>query len=101
MAGTKPLVCRGFVEADTFTRSKGELMRETGMTEHEVDDRLEALVWGLLRGDEDDEAVVSRIPGRNLWVAVLPRGIPPLRVYLRPRPDVAGECEWMWIERCS
>jgi hypothetical protein len=20
-------------------------------------------------------------------------------VYLRPRPDVAGECEWMWIER--
>lgn len=98
MAGTKSLVCHGFVEADSFTWSKGELMRETGMTEHEVDDRLEALVWGFLRGEEGDETVVSKVPERNLWVAVIPRGIPPLRVYLRPRLDVADECEWMWIE---
>lgn len=100
MAGTSPrLSCNGFIEADSFTWSKGELMRETGMTEHEVDDRLEALVWALLRGEDDDgEPVVRKIPNRNLWAAVLPRGIPPLRIYIRPRLDVAGECEWMWIE---
>jgi len=100
MAGTKPLACTGFIEADSFTWSKGELMRETGMTEHQVDDRLEALVWALLRsGSDDGDAAVSKVPERNLWVAVIPGGIPPLRVYLRPRVDVAGECEWMWIER--
>lgn len=100
MVGTKPLVCTGFIEADSFTWSKGELMRETGMTDHEVDDRLEALVWALLRGaEDDDEIAVSKVPNRHLWVAPIPRGIPPLRVYLRPRSDVAGECEWMWIER--
>ena len=75
-------------------------MRETGMTEHQVDDRLEALVWALLRGATDDaDAGVSKIRDRNLWVAVIPGGIPPLRVYLRPRVNIAEECEWMWIER--
>lgn len=71
------------------------------MTERAVDDRLEALVWALSRGELEDDAdsVVVKVPGRNLWVAVIPRGMPPLHVYLRPRADAVGECEWLWIER--
>jgi len=80
-------------------------MQETGLTPREIDDRVEALVWALARfggreaEGEEAEISVRQIPNRQLWVAVIPRGIPPLRLYLRPRPEVAGVCEWLWIER--
>jgi hypothetical protein len=98
MAGTSPLVCRGFVESDAFVRSRAKLMEETGMTVQEVDDRVEALVWALARGDnETEDSAVQQVPGRNMWAAELPRGVPPLRLYLRPR-SAEHECEWLWIE---
>lgn len=107
MAGTRLgiLTCRGFVEAESYEQSKAELMQETGMTPCEIDDRVEALVWALARFEGKDaereavEITVQQVPNRQLWVAVIPRGIPPLRLYLRPRPDAPGECEWLWIER--
>lgn len=107
MAGTRLglLTCKGFIESEDFERSKAELMRETGMTPREVDDRVEALVWALVRLEGRDaeieaaEITVQQVPNRQLWAAVIPRGVPPLRLYLRPRREVAGECEWMWIER--
>lgn len=101
MGGISPLLCKGFIESPSFEQSKGELMAETGLSPREIDDRLEALVWALSRGEDEDEtgAYLAQVPGRNLWVAVIPRGVPPLHVYLRPRPDGAGECEWLWIER--
>lgn len=107
MAGTRlgVLTCKGFIEAESFERSKAELMNETGMTPREIDDRVEALAWALARfGGRDAEVeamevTIQQVPNRNLWAAVIPRGIPPLRLYLRPRAEVAGECEWLWIER--
>lgn len=76
MAGAS-LRCKGFVETESFERSKAELKAESGLTDEEIDDRLEALVWVLLR---DAEEVAERVPGRNLWVAVTERGLPELRV---------------------
>jgi hypothetical protein len=95
MAGTSRLVCNGFIEADTFERSKDDLIRFVGLTERQVDDRLETLMWALQR---DANAAAERIPSRNLWVAVTAVEAPLLRVYLRPRGDVADECELLWIE---
>jgi len=95
MAGTS-LRCKGFVETETFEQSKADLKAETGLTDEEIDDRLEAVVWALRR---DAEEVAERVPGRNLWVAVTERGLPELRVYLRPRRDKPEEAEWLWIER--
>ncbi len=69
-------------------------MRSLGLTDREVDDRLEALIWALQR---DADEVSERIPGRNLWAAVTPVGVP-LRIYLRPLADTPEECELMWIE---
>lgn len=95
MAGTS-LSCKAFIESESFERSKADLKAETGLTDGEIDDRLEALVWALQR---DPSEVAQRIPGRNLWVAVTERGIPALRIYLRPRDNMPDEAEWMWIER--
>lgn len=84
MAGTSQLVCRGFIETPTFEKSKAHLQELHGLTDREVDNRIEALIWALARGG--DPALAQRIPTRrNLWVAVTPGGIPPLRIYLRPR----------------
>src|SRR4051812_6961221 len=97
MAGTSQLVCRGFIETEGFDDSKRDLQALYGLSDREVDDRLEALVWALARGG--DPALIQRVPTRNnLWVAVTPRGIPPLRIYLRPRADSGDECELLWIE---
>ena len=98
MAGTSPLVCREFVETDDFTRSRDELLEETGLTIQQVDDRVEALEWALSRGDNDDEGFVRPVPGRSIWAAVIPRGMPPLLLYLRPCRSVEHKCEWLWIE---
>ncbi len=95
MAGTSPLLCQGFIEGDGFERSKEHLKQLFDLSDRDVDDRLDALLWALRRSAGPN---VRRIPGRNLWVAVIPRGIPPLRVYLRPRPGVPTECELVWIE---
>ena len=95
MAGTSRLACKGFIESASFRRSKADLKWQLGLTDRQIDDRLEALMWALSR---DAEVTATRIPGRNLWVASTPRGLPPLRIYLRPRPGVPDECEWMWIE---
>jgi hypothetical protein len=98
MAGTSLLVCREFVESDDFMRSRADLLEETGLTIQQLDDRLEAVEWALARGDNDEEAWVRPVPGRRIWVAVIPRGIPPLRLYLRPCDSVEHKCEWLWIE---
>jgi hypothetical protein len=98
MVGTRALVCREFVETDDFARSRAELLEQTGLTIRELDDRLEALEWALARGDNDDEVLVQRIPARSIWVAVVSRGFPPLRVYLRPCSETEYRCEWLWIE---
>lgn len=79
-------------------RSRADLLEETGMTLQQLDDRIEALEWALARGDRDDDAGVRPIPGRSIWAAVIPRGIPPLRLYLRPCDSVKHKCEWLWIE---
>lgn len=98
MAGTSHsqlLLCEGFVESDGFEESKRDLMAFYDLTDRDVDDRLQALTWNIVR---DASTNTQRIPGRNLWVAVTPGGIPPLRIFLRPRPGVASECELLWIE---
>jgi len=99
MGGTRALTCAGFVESPTFEKSKYDLMGETGLTARQIDARLEALVWALARVGEEADAVVTQVPNSDMWVAVIPRGVPPLHVYLRPRPDAPEQCEWLWIER--
>jgi hypothetical protein len=93
MAGTSPLSCGTFVETDTYARSKQDLMERLELTARDVDDRLDALIWALYR---DSTLVAEQVGARNLWVAVT--DYPRLRVYLRPRSDVQGECELLWIE---
>jgi len=95
MAGTS-LRCKGFVETESFERSKAELKAETVLTDEEIDDRLEAVVWALLR---DAEEIAEKVSGHNLWVVVTERGLPELRIYLRPRHDEPEEAEWLWVER--
>lgn len=95
MAGTS-LRCNGFIESKSFERSKADLKAETGLTDEEIDDRLEALVWALRRNAGE---VAERIPGRNLWVALVEGGAPELRIYLRQREENSEEAEWLWIER--
>jgi len=89
MAGTSHsqlLLCEGFIEGDGFGQSKRALMALFDLTDRDVDDRLHALTWSIVR---DASTNTQRIPGRNLWVAVTPGGIPSLRIFLRPRPDVS------------
>ena len=96
MAGTSPLVCSGFIESDTFRQSKELLKQLLELTDRDIDDRLEGLIWALQR---DSALLAERIPNRNLWVAVTDH--PRLRIYLRPRADVADECELLWIEEAD
>jgi len=96
MAGTSSeLRCAGFIASDTFERSKEDLKRSANLTDRQVDDRLDALEWALRR---DPDVTATRVRNLSLWTAVTPVGIPPLRIYLRPRPDVPSECELMWVE---
>ena len=95
MAGPSQLRCEGFIESDGFEQSKGALRARFGLTDEQIDDRLEGLLWALRR---DPTTVSERVRSLNLWVAVTERGIPPLRVFLRPRTDVPTEAELMWIE---
>lgn len=95
MAGTS-LLCNAFIESESFEQSKAELKAETGLTDQEIDDRLEAVVWALRR---DAQETAEQIPGLNLWVVVTERGLPELRIYLRPRDGMPEEAEWLWIER--
>jgi len=89
------LRCEGFIEAKDFERSKDELKSTTGLSDRQIDDRLKALVWALLR---EPSAVAQRVGSLNLWAAETTVGIPALRVYLRPRTGTMAECEWVWIE---
>jgi hypothetical protein len=96
MAGLSgELRCEGFVEADTFEQSKNDLKTSTGLTDRQIDDRLEGLVWALMRAPM---LVAERVGNRNLWVAVTTFEAPLLRIYLRPRPGSPNEAEWVWIE---
>ena len=96
MAGaSSELRCEGFIETREFERSKDELKRDTGLTDRQIDFRLEGLLWALSR---DPALVAERIPDRNLWVAATNRGVPLLRVFLRPRAGASSESELMWIE---
>jgi hypothetical protein len=95
MAGTsRLLLCDGFIESEGFESSKEDLKALTGLTDEQIDDRLEALIWEIRR----DASANTRRIGENLWVAVIPRGIPSLRIYLCPRPGAQAECELLWIE---
>jgi hypothetical protein len=95
MAGTSRLLfCEGFIESEGFERSKEDLKALSGLTDEQIDDRLEALLWEIRR---DTSTNMRRIRD-SLWVAVIPRGIPPLRIYLCPRPGARAECELLWIE---
>src|SRR3954451_17447527 len=78
MAGTSQLVCNGFIESDTYARSKADLMDLLGVDDEDIDDHLKALLWSLRR---DPDANASRVGTRNLWVAVTPVGFPPLRIF--------------------
>jgi hypothetical protein len=95
MAGIS-LLCNEFIESESFQRSKTDLKAETGLSDQEIDDRLEALVWALRRNAQE---VAERIPDRNLWVAVVEGGIPELRVYLKQSDENPELAEWLWIER--
>jgi hypothetical protein len=100
MAGTRPLVCHGFLETDIYKESKERVKQLLEWTDRDVDDRMEALVWAFQHDTEPDDApLTKRIAGRNLWVARTDH--PYLRVYLRPRSDVQDECELMWIEEAD
>jgi hypothetical protein len=93
--GREPqLVCLGFIESETFKKSRHRLKQWLVLTDRDIDERLEGLIWGLPR---DSEGLLARKVGkRNLWVAVTDH--PHLRVYMRPRVDVPDECELLWIE---
>jgi hypothetical protein len=95
MAGDSFLRCEGFIEGDGYAQSKAELTKKHRLSDREVDDRLNALLWALRR---EPAAVADRIGEKDFWVAVTPRGSPGLRVFLRPRPGVITECELVWIE---
>ncbi len=96
MAGTsRELRCEGFIESSDFEKSKDELKQHAGLTDRQIDFRLDALLWALRR---DPSLVSERVPNRDLWVATTNRGIPLLRIFLRPRPDRPTEAELMWIE---
>jgi hypothetical protein len=93
MVGTSPLFCGSFIETATFAQSKDRLKQLLELTDEDVDHRLEGLMWALHR---DAALIAVQIGTRNLWVAVTDH--PYLRVYLRPRAEVPGECELLWIE---
>lgn len=97
MAGSKPppLIFNGFLETDTFEWSKADLQKLFGLSDRAVDDRLEALMWSLHR---NPTANCERVSERNLWVAVTPGGVPPIRIYMRPHPTLIGEWDLLWIE---
>ncbi len=95
MAGTSELRCEGFIETREFEESKTELKLAASLTDRQIDYRLEGVLWALRR---DPTTVAQRVGSRNLWVAVTSRGIPLLRIYLRPRADFPAECELLWIE---
>lgn len=76
-------------------RSKGDLVVQSGLSYEDIDDRVASLQWALRR---QAEPTAQRVQNLNLWVATIPQGIPPLRVFLRPRPGVPTECELVWIE---
>jgi hypothetical protein len=97
MAGSRPLVCHGFIETDLFEQAKERLKQLLEWTDRDIDDRLEALIWAFQHDPDPDDAPLTRkIPERNLWVARTDH--PHLRIYLRPRPEVPDECELVWIE---
>jgi hypothetical protein len=95
MAGTNRLVCLGFIESDGFAQSKERLKQLLELTDRDIDDRLEALIWAF-QHDDPDIPVAERVGSRNLWVART--DFPKLRIFLRPRAGVANECELLWIE---
>jgi hypothetical protein len=99
MAGLSgELRCEGFVESSTFEKSKVELKLASGLSDRQIDDRVEGLVWALLR---EPSAVAMRVGHRNLWAMETRVGVPTLVVYLRPRSGSAAECEWVWIEELA
>lgn len=97
MAGSRPLICHGFIETDAFRHAKERLKVLMEWTDADIDDRLEALIWAFQHDPDPDNAPLTRrLPGRNVWVART--DFPYLRVYLQPRSDVTAECELLWIE---
>lgn len=80
-------------------KSRERLKQLLELTDRDIDDRLEALVWALRHNPDPDVPVVAQVENRNLWVART--DYPHLRIYLRPRAEVEGECEWLWIEEAD
>jgi hypothetical protein len=82
MAGLSgALRCEGFIESREFERSKDELKARTGLTDQQIDDRLEGLVWALLR---QPSAVAEQVGSRNLWVADDGRAADAARLFAPP-----------------
>jgi hypothetical protein len=98
MAGNSQLVCLGFIESDGFSQSKDRLKQVLELTDRDIDDRLEALIWAFQHADPDIP-LTKRVGSRNLWVART--DLPHLRIYMRPRSEVANECELLWIEEAD
>ena len=94
MAGTS-LACEGFIESQGFEISKADLCALHELSDQDIDERLDALLWALRR---DPSSVSEHVGERNLWVAVEPGSTPPLRIFLRPREGVPTDCELLWIE---
>jgi hypothetical protein len=92
---SQELVCNGFIETGSYESSKRDLLEALGISEREIDDRLESLIWALHR---DPAATAERIGSRNLWVAVTAGGITPIRIYLRPATQQPDLAELLWIE---
>jgi hypothetical protein len=97
MAGTS-LRCGGFIETEVYEQSKKLLMDSLGLTDRDIDDRLDGLLWALER---DSSELAAPLPDTNLWVAVTDGEPPQIRVFLRPREDHPDEAELIWIEERS
>jgi hypothetical protein len=95
MAGTSTLVCSGFIETTFFTSSKEDLKVHSGLTDRQIDDRMEGVVWAL---HQDADQTAHKVPDRNLWLVPIPEGDPPLILYIRQSKDDPQIAEWMWIQ---
>lgn len=90
MAGLEEtLVCRGFVESDTFRLCREQIDQDA----RAFDERIEALQWALFR---DAESESRAVPGKSIRVAVTEAQphVLKLRVYFLPGDHNIWEILW-------
>ena len=78
--------------------SKEDLVVQSGLSYADIDDRVASLQWALRR---QAEPTAQRVQNLNLWVATIPQGIPPLRVFLRPGPACRPSASWFGSRNAS